>query len=102
MFEDSPTCFNRDPTKERRPCSECPLIAFVPQDQCKKGSPCRYIPLNELGETVDSLYHTGTQEELEAAAVNWLKVTIEMLQREGGEASQKALTVPVKGKVVIV
>jgi hypothetical protein len=55
MFEDSPTCINGDPTRPRRPCSECPLIAFIPEDQRKEHSPCRYIPLNDVGETVDSL-----------------------------------------------
>lgn len=100
MFEDSPTCINVDPNQARKPCSECPLIAFVPEDQRKRRSPCRYIPLNELGETVDSLYRTGTQEELEAAAVTWLKARIEKLEREGNEASEKTPTVHVKGKIV--
>ena len=100
MFEDSPTCLNSDPTKPRRPCCECPLIAFVPEDQRKKRVPCRYLPLSELGETVDSLYRTGTQEELETAVVKWLRSTIERLQRESEEASLETPTVHVKGKVV--
>src|SRR5262252_3350470 len=71
MFEDSPMCLNRDPTEQRKPCGECPLIAFVPEDQRTQRVPCRYIPLNELRQTVDSLYRTGTQKELEAAVVAW-------------------------------
>jgi len=100
IFEDSPTCLNSDPAKPRRPCSECPLIALVPEEQRKKRIPCRYLPLNDVGETVDSLYRTSTQEELEAAVVRWLKSTIERVQRESEEASQETPTIHVKGKVV--
>ena len=100
MFEDSPTCLNNDPSKARKPCSECPLIAFVPEDQRKKRTPCRYIPLNAMNETLDSLYRTGTQEEWETATVDWLKATIDRLQREGEEVSLEIVTVHVKGKAI--
>ena len=100
MFEDSPTCPNGDPAKARKPCSECPLIAFVPEDQRKKRTPCRYIPLNALNETLDSLYRTGTQEEVEAATVDWLKATIDRLQQESDVPPEKTITVHVQGKVV--
>lgn len=100
MFEDSPTCINQDATGPLKPCGECPLIAFVPEEQRKKRVPCRYIPLNALGETVDSLYRTGTQKELETTVVAWLKSMISMLQREAEEASQEIPTVHVKGKRV--
>jgi hypothetical protein len=82
MFEDSPTCLNRDSRQPRKPCSECALIDFVPDGFAKKSVPCRYIPLNEHGETVDSFYRTGTQEELDTAVVKWLKSTIEQIERE--------------------
>ena len=85
MFEDSPTCLNRDPTQSRKPCSGCALVAFVPEGFAKKPVPCRYIPLNERGETVDSFYRTGTHEELEAAVVRWLKTTIDRLEQENEE-----------------
>jgi hypothetical protein len=86
IFEDSPTCLNRDPTKPRRPCSECVLTEFVPEGLGQKRIPCRYIPLDERGDTIDSFYRTGTQEELEAAIVKWLKATIERLERENAQA----------------
>jgi hypothetical protein len=100
MFEDSPTCLNRYPTEPRKPCGECPLIGFVPEEQRENRVPCRYIPLNKLGETVDSLYRKGSQKELEATVVAWLKATIQTLQRETEEASQETPTIHVKGKVV--
>ena len=82
MFQDSPTCLNFDPTQQPRPCSDCILMQLVPEDLRSKKIPCRYIPLSERGETVDSFYRTGTQEELEAAVAQWLKTTIARLERE--------------------
>src|SRR5215470_1627623 len=69
MFQDSPTCLNFDPTQPRKPCSDCVLMQLVPENAQSRKVPCRYIPLNENGETVDAFYRTGTQEELEAAVV---------------------------------
>ena len=67
IFQDSPTCLNFDPTRQPRPCSDCALAQLVPEESAKKKIPCRYIPLNERGETIDSFYRCGTAEELEAA-----------------------------------
>jgi len=102
IFEDSPTCLNRDPTEPRRPCSECVLAGFIPEGLSEKRIPCRYIPLNERGETIDSFYGTGTQEELEAAVVKWLKTTIERLEWENERAlwAQETFEIHVKAKVV--
>ena len=97
VFEDSPTCLNRDPTKVRKPCSECALAEFLPEGLGKKRIPCRYIPLNERGETIDLFYRTGTQEELEAAVVKWLTRTIERLSaQERSEIHVKAKFVSAK------
>lgn len=85
QFEDSPTCLNRDPTLPRKPCSECALAPFLPAGLGAKRIPCRYIPLNEKGETIDFFYRTGTQEELDTAVAGWLKATILRLEQEEGE-----------------
>jgi len=102
IFEDSPTCLNRDPTKPRRPCSECVFAEFVPEGLGKKRIPCRYIPLDERGETIDSFYRTGTQEELEAAVMKWLKATINRLEQENAQAlsSEEPPVVHVRAKFV--
>jgi hypothetical protein len=102
IFEDSPTCLNRDPMKPRKPCSECVLAEFVPEGVGKKRIPCRYIPLDERGETIDSFYRTGTQEELEAAVVKWLKATIDRLAQKNAPAlsSEELSVVHVKAKFV--
>jgi hypothetical protein len=82
-FQDSPTCLNFDSTRQPRPCNECVLTHLVPKDMQTKRFPCRYIPLNERGETVDSFYRFGTQEELESELKLWLQATIEVLERRG-------------------
>jgi hypothetical protein len=102
MFQDSPTCLNFDPTQPRKPCSDCVLMQLVPENAQSRKVPCRYIPLNKNGETVDLFYRTGTQEELEGAVVEWLKTTIKRLEREDAQASSTADSpeVHVKAKIV--
>jgi hypothetical protein len=81
IFEDSPTCMNFN-SKDREPCSECLLMQFVPEDARKEQTPCIHIPLSLSGDTLDSLYRTGTQQEIEAALGDWLRATIHRLDVE--------------------
>lgn len=60
-------------------------MQLTPENRRDKKIPCRYIPLSEFGETIDSFYHTGTQEELETAVARWLKNTIARLELERAE-----------------
>ena len=62
-------------------------MQLVPVDATKKKVPCGYIPLNERGEMIDSLYRYGTAQELEVALGQWLKRTIERLEREKGNSA---------------
>jgi hypothetical protein len=82
MFQDSPTCLNFDPAQPLRPCSECTLMQLIPIDAAKRKIPCRFIPLNDQGETIDGFYRSGTAEELEAALGGWLRSTIKRLESE--------------------
>ena len=82
IFEDSPTCLNYASPEQRRPCSECVLIQLVPAQFRDEKVPCRYIPLNEQSETIQSLYQWNTPEELEAALGEWLMNTIQKLELE--------------------
>jgi hypothetical protein len=75
IFEDSPTCMNFN-SKDREPCSECLLMQFVPGNARTEQTPCIHIPLSSSGETIDSLYRTGTQQEIEEALGAWLRATI--------------------------
>jgi hypothetical protein len=86
MFQDSPTCLNFDPTQPPKPCADCVLMQLIPEELRDKNIACRYIPLSEQGETIDSFYRTGTQEELETAIAQWLKSTIARLEREKAES----------------
>jgi hypothetical protein len=85
IFEDSPTC-----PKER--CSTCPdsncvLMSFVPKECRYEAVPCRHIPLDEIGETVDSLYRTGTNEEIEQMLQSWLLKNIRQLEEPSEQRS---------------
>jgi hypothetical protein len=81
-LEDSPTCMNYDAQLDRQPCSECVLMQLVPPSELGQRIPCRHIPLTSQGETLDSLYATGTQQEIEDALAAWLRVTIQQLEAE--------------------
>jgi hypothetical protein len=90
IFEDSPTCRNTERQAERTPCTECPLMAFVPEELREEPFPCRHIPLTDTGETIDYFYRYGTQEELENALVAWLKKTIHELELSSMEIMSEA------------
>lgn len=82
IFEDSPSCINYNDPEHSKPCSQCPLMMLVPAESRKERYPCRHIPLNDQGETVDSLYRSATQEELETTVIDWLKEEIRKLEAE--------------------
>lgn len=88
IFEDSPTCINYGRKQRLIPCSECALMLFVPADCREEKIPCRHIPLNSEGYTIDTYYRIGTQEELEAAVESWLRETIARLEQERAEPVQ--------------
>jgi len=82
VFEDSPTCINYREKNPRKPCHECPLMKFVPADRRDTNTPCRHIRLTERGDTVNSFYEWGTEEELETALGRWLIETIQELETD--------------------
>jgi hypothetical protein len=90
VFEDSPTCLNFGAKEERRACSECLLMQFVPQDRKKLAYPCRQIPLTPEGESVSHFYECGTEQELEGALKGWLERKIAEL--ETGEKARTCST----------
>lgn len=92
VFEDSPTCLNYGGKQTLLPCTECALSQFVPPDCREERIPCRHIPLNKEGYTVDTYYRIGTQEELESAVASWLRETIRRLEQECVEREQEPQT----------
>jgi hypothetical protein len=87
IFEDSPTCMNYN-SKDREPCDECLLMQFVPKEAREAQTPCIHIPLSPKGETLEFLYRTGTQQEIEAALGAWLRSTIQKLEAQKGKSSE--------------
>jgi hypothetical protein len=90
VFEDSPSCMNYDQKENPAPCRDCLLMQYVPQESRKQQIPCRFIPLNESGETLDSLYRWGNQFEIESAMKKWLLATIRQLELERADEKGQA------------
>jgi hypothetical protein len=82
IFEDSPSCANYGLEDHSIPCSECVLFQFVPPQFRGKQVPCRYIPFNAEGETLDSLGRYSEQFEIEEVFGNWLRKTIATIENE--------------------
>ncbi len=82
IFEDSPTCMNYDSKDHPDPCGECVLMPLVPQAFRDAKIPCRHIPFNVEGETLDSLYRYADQYETEEVFGKWLRATIVTLEEE--------------------
>jgi hypothetical protein len=88
MFQDSLSCINFNNPEERHPCSECLLNDFVPGRAQAEKIPCHHIPLNEKGETVETLEQAKTQARLEEAVRDWLRATIQRIEQQ--RAQQQA------------
>jgi len=79
-FRESLTCVNYALPEKTHPCSECHLIDFVPRDKQDEELPCHAIPLNEAGDTVESLELEGNQAKLEAALKEWMRRKIKEIE----------------------
>jgi len=88
IFEDSLTCMNYDSRENHGPCSDCVLIQLVPPERRSERIPCRHIPFNVFGETLDSLYRCSSQQEIEETVGDWLQATIQRLEEERTTARQ--------------
>lgn len=86
IFEDSPTCMNYDTKEHPEPCGNCILMQLVPPEYRDASIPCRHIPLNATGETLDSAYRYDDQPEIEEKMRIWLRATIARLEHERSTA----------------
>ena len=86
IFEDSPSCFGHV-VGPQHSCTDCVLINLVPPQSRAECVPCRHIPITPEGATIDSLYRSGTQRELEWALDKWLRFKIKELE---GDQAQRA------------
>lgn len=89
IFEDSPTCMNyKVSAKHLAPCSNCALMPLVPSERQVAKWPCRHIPLNCAGETLDTLYPYGDVSEVEVTLRRWLHAQIHRIENERTEISE--------------
>jgi hypothetical protein len=91
VFEDSPICPNFCDPARPHPCSTCLLEQFVPPEQRAQSAPCRFIPLTKEGQTVDNLYRTGSQIEMEDALAQWLRDQIQKIEGERARAQKQGV-----------
>lgn len=82
-FQDSLSCLNYGYPYKAHPCSECFLIDFVPIKDCAEAVPCRHIPLNEKGDTIEKLETEENQQKLEENLKAWLRAKIKELEDKG-------------------
>jgi hypothetical protein len=81
-FEDSLTCINFGDSLRSRPCEECLLIDFVPEEQKSAPLPCHHIPLTETGTTLDLFEQRKDQVALENALKAWLRKKIAEIEAQ--------------------
>jgi hypothetical protein len=100
IFEDSPSCMNYDSKDHAEPCSSCVLFQLVPPQFRGTQIPCRHIPFNAEGETLDSLFRYSDQFEIEEVFGNWLRTTITALEQaqQASRASESKPPAPGGGE----
>ncbi len=81
-FQDSLTCINYGYPYRAHPCNECHLLEFVDPENYSKTVPCHHIPLNDAGETVDSLEAEDNAAKLEQRLREWLRARIKEIEDE--------------------
>jgi hypothetical protein len=82
IFRDTITCMNVGLTEKKYPCSSCFLSGFVPpQLRNDQGEICHKIPLNEKGDTIESLKAADDPYKLQETVLGWLKNTVTELER---------------------
>ena len=82
IFRDSVSCPNLGLEEKRTPCAHCWLMEFVPQEFRNTTDPCRFIALNERGDSIDTLEAAGQRGKVEAALLGWIRKTIAHLEAD--------------------
>lgn len=83
IFRDSITCLNVGLEEKEHACTSCFLSELAPPEvRNSNGDICHKIPLNEKGDTVESLKAADDPYKLQAAVLAWLKKTVAKLEQE--------------------
>jgi len=72
-------------------------MQLVPPERRAEKIPCRHIPFNVSGETLDSLYRYSDGNEIEENVGNWLRATIQRLEEERAAAQRTCSKQPPAG-----
>lgn len=79
-FQDSLTCINFGYPYRAHPCNECHLIEFVPKEHLGETIPCHHIPLDQSGDTIETLELADNQHLMENVVKDWLKARIKQIE----------------------
>lgn len=90
IFQDSPSCPHYAAQTRTQSCADCFLIDFVPAEKRGEAVPCHHIPLNDCGDTVNSLAGSGDDFEVQRAMRGWLRKTIDAMEKTGAEGKVQA------------
>ena len=83
IFRDSITCLNIGLEEKMHSCTSCFLSEFAPPEvRNSSGDLCHKIPLNEKGDTIESLKAEDDPQKLHATVLGWLKRTVAKLEEE--------------------
>ena len=80
IFQDSLSCLNYGYPYRAHPCNECHLIDFVAPEHRTEMVPCHFIPLDEAGDTIESLDSEENQNRTERLLKAWLRNRIQQLE----------------------
>jgi hypothetical protein len=58
----------------------------VPPEKRNLLIPCHHIPLNSTGDTIAKLYESGNQEQVDQVFHDWLRATIQRLEKEEAQS----------------
>jgi len=94
IFQDSLTCINFNDPERPHPCSDCLLNDFVPNEYQCENIPCHHIPLNAVGETVDTMERQYNQLEMEEAVKEWLRATITRIEQDRARRAHSTAQIP--------
>ncbi|HZT69626.1 MAG TPA: hypothetical protein VFC10_07745 [Terriglobia bacterium] len=82
IFADSLTCLNYGYPYRTHPCTECPLMEFVPESARTAAMPCHHIPLDPAGRTVEAMEGMENTSGMQEAVKNWLRQTISRIESQ--------------------
>jgi hypothetical protein len=82
MFYHSLVCINhwQVPDHDSECHENCVLLDAVPEPHRTEKLPCHFIPLNQRGDTVQSLEASGDREVMQEKVKQWLRETIQKLK----------------------